>query len=51
MKKKSYTIYFYSSDTHYCIRQQTIVSDSYLTALIDATKLKSKNEYVGRVEL
>jgi len=50
MKKKPYTIYFYSLDTYSCVRKETIVSDSYLDALVDAAKLKTKNEYVGRIE-
>jgi hypothetical protein len=50
MKKKSYTLYFYSSETHKCVRETTIVADSLLAAYVDASKLKNKEEYVGKVE-
>lgn len=50
MKKKSYTAYFYSKETHICVRQTSITSDSLLSACIDASKLKNKEEYVGKVE-
>jgi hypothetical protein len=50
MKKKSYTLYFYSNESHTCVRQTTIVADSLLDAYVDASKLKTKEEYVGKVE-